>query len=177
MEPPERPSYLAVAYIVRTRGNRGEVLADLHTDFPARFNQLEEVWLAFPDHSRRCFRLQECWEHKGRQVLKFWGVDSISAAEALVGAWVEVESRDAVILPEGTYFDHDLTGCRVVDQSGRDLGIVKEILRIEGNNQLVVGIGTGEYLIPAKEGICKEISIPEKRITVELPEGLMDLNP
>jgi 16S rRNA processing protein RimM len=176
VEPPERPSHLAIGYIVRTRGNKGEVLAELHTDFPARFSQLEEVWLAFADRSRRRYKLQESWEHKGRQVLKFSGVDSISAAEELVGAWVEVESRDAVVLPEGTYFDHDLTGCRVVDQNGRDLGVVKEVFRIPGNNQLIVEGVTGEYLIPANGAICKEVSIEEKRITVELPEGLMDLN-
>jgi 16S rRNA processing protein RimM len=176
VEPLERPSYLAVACIVRTRGNRGEVLAEPHTDFPARFNLLEKVWLAFPDQSRRCFKLEECWEHKGRQVLKFAGVDSITAAEALVGAWVEIEAGDAVSLPEGTYYDHDLAGCKVIDQDGRELGIVKEVLRIPGNSQLVVESGSGEFLIPAKEGICKEVSIPDKRITVELPEGLMGLN-
>jgi 16S rRNA processing protein RimM len=176
VEPLERSSYLAVAYIVRARGNRGEVLAELHTDFPARFNLLEEVWLAFPDRARRCFKLEECWEHKGRQVLKFAGVDSITAAEQLVGAWVEIEAGDAVILPKGTYYDHDLAGCRVIDQGGRELGIVKEVLRIPGNNQLVVESGSGEFLIPAKEGICKGVSVPDKRITVDLPEGLMDLN-
>lgn len=176
MEPFERPSYLAIACIVRTRGNRGEVLAELHTDFPARFNLLEKVWLAFPDRSRRCLKLEECWEHKGRQVLKFAGVDSITAAEELVGAWVEIQAGDAVTLPEGTYYDHDLAGCSVVDQNGRVLGTVKEVWRIPGNNQLVVENDKCEFLIPAKEGICKEVSIPEKRITVELPEGLVDLN-
>ena len=176
MEPSERPPYLAVAFIVRTRGNRGEVLAELHTDFPARFNQLEEVWLAFPDQSRRQYRLEESWEHKGRQVLKFEHVDSISAAEELIGAWVEIDAGDAVALPEGTYFDHDLAGCRVIDQSGNEIGFVREVLRIPGNNQLVVESAAGEFLVPAKEGICKEISISEMRITVELPEGLVDLN-
>ena len=176
MEPSERPSYLAIARVVRTRGNRGEVLAELHTDFPTRFNLLEKVWLAFPDRSRRCLKLEECWEHKGRQVLKFAGVDSITAAEELVGTWVEIEAGDAVILPAGTYYDHDLVGCNVIDQSGRRLGTVKEVWRIPGNNQLVVESDRGEFLIPAKGGICKEVSIPDRRIMVELPEGLMDLN-
>ncbi len=176
MEPAERPSYLAVAFIVRTRGNKGEVLAELHTDFPARFNQLEEVWLAFPDRSRRRYRLEECWEHKGREVLKFEAVNSISAAEQLVGAWVEIESVAAVALPEGTYFDHDLVGCRVIHTDGSELGVVREVLRIPGNNQLVIDGARGEFLVPAKEGICKEISISDRRITVELPEGLVDLN-
>jgi len=177
VEPLERPSYLAIARIVRTRGNKGEVVAELHTDFPARFNLLEKVWLEFPDRSRRCLALDECWEHQGRQVLKFAGIDSISAAEDLVGAWVEVEAAEAVKLPEGTYYDHDLAGCAVIDQNGRQVGTVKEVWRITGNNLLIVDNGSGEFFIPATEGICKEVSIAGKRITVELPEGLVDLNP
>jgi len=176
VEPLERPSYLTVAYIVRTRGNRGEVLAEPHTDFPARFNLLENVWLVFSDRPRRCCKLEECWEHKGRLVLKFAGVDSIAAAEQLVGAYVEIEAGEAVVLPQGTYYDHDLAGCRVIDRAGRELGIVREVLRIPGNSQLVVESGGGEFLIPAKGDICKEVSIADKRITVDLPEGLMDLN-
>jgi 16S rRNA processing protein RimM len=172
-----RHSYLAIARIVRTRGIRGEVLAEIHTDFPARFTQLENVWLSFADQRRRRFALEECWEHKGRIVIKFQGIDSIPSAETLIGAWVEVAAEDAVSLPDGTYFDHDLTGCRVVTSDGLDIGVVREVLRIPGNNQLVVeGGAAGEILIPAHESICKEVSVSEKRIVVELPGGLLDLN-
>ena len=87
-----------------------------------------------------------------------------------------VELANAVPLPEGTYFDHDLVGCAVCSLDGEDLGKVKEVLRISGNNQLVVTGKRGEFLLPAVEGICREVSIEEKRIVVELPEGLIDLN-
>jgi 16S rRNA processing protein RimM len=120
--------------------------------------------------------LEETWRHKGRQVLKFAGVDTISAAEELVGAWVGVPVEEAVPLPEGTYFDHDLAGCLVRDPQGRKLGTVVEVLRISGNNQLVVRGDCGEFLIPAAEPICKSVSISGKEIIVDLPEGLMDLN-
>jgi len=176
VEPAERPAYLAVALIVRTRGNKGEVLAELHTDFPARFNLLEDVWLASADGSRRRVRLEECWGHKGREVLKFAGVDSISAAEQLVGSWVEIEADQALILPEGTYYDHDLIGCRVLDRGGNYLGEVAQVQRIPGNNLLLVRGEKGEFLIPAAGEICREVSIPDKRIVVEMPEGLKDLN-
>ena len=177
MEPSGRHSYLAIARIVRTRGIRGEVLAEIHTDFPARFHLLEEVWLSFADERRRHFALEDAWEHKGRIVLKFQGIDSASQAEKLKGAWVEIETDDAVPLPEGTYFDHDLSGCVVVTVEGREIGVVREVFRIPGNNQLVVDGGpAGEILIPAHEGICKSVSISEKRIVVDLPEGLLDLN-
>ena len=57
--------------------------------------------------------LEDTWEHKGRIVLKFAGVDSISAAEPFAGCWVEIPADQAMPLPEGTYFDHDLIGCAV----------------------------------------------------------------
>lgn len=175
MAPDTQPSFLAIARIARTRGNRGEVLADLYTDFPDRFNALEEVWLEFADGHRVRVTVEDTWEHKGRRVLKFAGVDDISAAEAFVGCWVQVPAEQAVELPEGTYFDHDLVGCRVLDTAGNCFGVVEEVLRIAGNSQLVVKGHDREYLIPAVGSICIRISIEGKQILIDPPEGLMDL--
>jgi 16S rRNA processing protein RimM len=176
VEPNARPSFIAIARIVRPRGNRGEVLADSHTDFPARFDLLKEVWLSFQDGHRQVFVLEDCWEHQGRLVFKFAGVDSISSADELRGAWVEVTADLAVALPPGSYFDHDLVGCEVCNGQGKILGKVAEVLRITGNSQLVVRAENGEFLVPATAEICREISTEQKRIVVELPEGLIDLN-
>ncbi len=176
MEPAARPSYIAIARITRPRGNRGEVLADLFTDFPARFDALEEVWLQWEGGQRRRAALEESWPHKGRQVLKFAGIDSIAAAEGLVGAWVEVAVEDAVPLPEGTYYNYELVGCSVREAGGKLLGTVTDVLSVAGNNQLVVAGPRGEFMIPAVAAICKRVSIAEKEILVDLPEGLIDLN-
>lgn len=151
-------------------------MADLFTDFPARFDALEEVWLELEDGRRAKFVLEGSWSHKGRQILKFRGTDSISAAEVLAGAWVEVALEDASPLPEGTYYNHDLIGCSVRRTSGELLGLVSSILPIAGNNQLVVTGEHGEFMIPAVDAICRHISIEEKVILVDLPEGLIDLN-
>jgi 16S rRNA processing protein RimM len=176
VEPVAEPTYIVIARIARTRGNRGEVLADLYTDFPSRFNALREVWLVHADGRRERFALEEVWIHQGRPVLKFLGIDTISSAEQLAGAWVEIDSAQAVSLPEGMYFDHDLIDCTVYDARGESLGRVKEVLHIAGNDQLVVAGINGEFLLPAVGEICKEISIAEKRILADLPIGLMDLN-
>ena len=175
MEPDTQTSFIAIARIARTRGNRGEVLADLYTDFPDRFNALEEVWLEFADGRRVRVAVEDTWEHKGRRVLKFAGADNISAAEAFVGCWVQVPSEQAVELPEGTYFDHDLVGCSVLDAGGNCFGVVEAVLRIAGNSQLVVKGPDREFLIPAVDSICIRISIEEKKILIDPPEGLMDL--
>jgi len=171
-------SFIAVARIARTRGNRGEVLADLLTDKPDRFNGLVDVWLEFDDGRRQTRtrkKLEDVWEHKGRQVLKFEGVNSISEAEAWVGCWVMIPADQAMELPEGAYFNHDLVGCAVTGIDGARIGTVNRILDIAGNTQLVVSGSNREYLIPAVKSICVEISIPEKRIVVDPPEGLLDL--
>jgi 16S rRNA processing protein RimM len=170
-----QPSFIAIARIARIRGNRGEVLADLYTDFPDRFQALEEVWLEFDDGRRQKMTLEESWGHKGRIVLKFAGVDTMDAAAQFVRCWVEIPSEEAVPLPEGTYFDHDLVGCAVQDTRGKQLGTVDEILHFAGNSLLVVKDADREYLIPVAESICIRISVPEKRIVVDPPEGLMDL--
>ncbi len=175
MEPDTQPSYIAIARIARTRGNRGEVLADMYTDFPDRFHALEEVWLEFADGRRMRVALKEAWEHQGRQVLKFAGIDDIGAAEALVGCWVQIPSEQAVKLPEGTYFDHDLIGCLVQDIHGTAVGVVDDILRIAENSLLVVKGSGREHLIPAVASICVRISIEEKQILIDPPEGLLDL--
>ena len=175
MAPDAKPSFITIARIARTRGNRGEILADLYTDYPDRFDALEEVWLEFDDGRRQRMALENTWVHMGRRVMKFAGVDTISSAEGFVGCWVEIPADQAVQLPEGTYFDHDLVGCAVVDTHGVQLGVVKGILRIAGNAQLVVQGSDREHLIPAVADICVRISIGEKQILVDPPEGLMDL--
>ena len=171
-----KPSRIAIARIARTRGNRGEVLAELYTDFPARFEALEDVWLEAA--SGECTRatLEGAWEHRGRVVLKFVGYDSISAAEALVGSWVTVDSCDEVQPPPGAFFDHELVGCRVQDTRGQVLGEVSDVLRIPGNHLLVITGAQGEVLIPVSESICRTISVERREIVVDPPEGLLDLN-
>ena len=176
MEPDAQPSFIAIARIARTRGNRGEVLADLYTDFPDRFNALEEVWLEFADGHKVRAVIEDTWEYKGRIVLKFAGIDDISSAEAYAGCWVQIPAEQAMKLPEGTYFDHDLIGCSVQDTRGNSLGVVKEVLRIAGNSQLVVKGPNCEYLVPAVDSICIRISVKEKQILIDPPEGLMDLS-
>jgi 16S rRNA processing protein RimM len=175
VEPDAQPSFITIARIARTRGNRGEVLADLYTDFPNRFDTLDEVWLEFEGGRMQRMALENSWEYRGRRVLKFAGVDSISAAEVFAGCWVAIPADQAIQLPEGTYYDHDLIGCSVQDTRGNQLGVVNDILRIAGNSQLVVKSSAREFLIPAVEAICIRISVADRQILVDPPEGLMDL--
>jgi 16S rRNA processing protein RimM len=166
---------ISVARIARPQGNRGEVIADLLTDFPERFARLGRVYVKRADGRLLLLDLENSRMHKGRVALKFAGCDTVSGAEELRDARVLVPRDQLVELPEDTYYDFDLIGCEVVAIEGRHLGRVEEVLNYGAAPLLVVRGGARELLIPLVLSICVEISTERKRIVVNPPEGLLDL--
>jgi 16S rRNA processing protein RimM len=164
-------AWVAIALLGKPRGNRGELTAIGLTSKPERFESLERVFLS--GHSEP-FVIEEIWEHKGGLVFKFEGVDSISEAEALHGCEVRVPTSERVQLDPGEYFDSDLTGCEVVEQTtGNRLGKVTALQDGGGSGLLVLDDST---LIPFASSICVLIDVSRKRIEVKLPDGLLDVN-
>lgn len=166
---------VAIARIVKTRGLRGEAVADLLTDFPERFTGLEAVIGLMPDGKRRDLNLEKAWFQKDRVILKFQGFDTVESAETLRNVEICVPEEDAVELSEGEFFDWQLEGCRVEAVDGTGIGTVKELMRTGGTELLVVEGGTKEYLIPFAETICTDVDIENKLIRVDPPEGLLEL--
>lgn len=165
---------VAIAKIVKSRGLRGELIADLLTDFPERFDDLETVLGLFPNGEKRELKIEKFWFQKGRIILKFAGFDSIETAETLRGTEICVSETDVIELDEGEFFDWDLESCEVETIEGEKIGVVKELMRTGGTEILVVVGETKEYLIPFAETICVEVDIENKLIRVDLPEGLLD---
>jgi 16S rRNA processing protein RimM len=165
---------VAIAKIVKPRGLRGEVVADVLTDFPERFEGLEEVTAKYPDETRGGLKIEEFWFQKQRIVLKFDGIASVEEAEALRGVEICVPESAAAKLDEGEYFDWQLAGCEVETLEGDRIGTVREIMRTGGTEILVVEDGPREHLIPFAETICPEVDIENKRIVVDPPEGLLE---
>lgn len=170
-------AFRTIARILKPQGRRGEVAAEILTDFPDRLLELRRVWLWDGENARECAAVEQAWFHKTFVVFKFAGVDSISAAQALRGSEVQVEESPA--LPAHTYFVSDLIGCRVVDlASGAELGRVRELVVTGGTDLLSVRDVAGrELLIPFAQEICRRIAPDDKVIEVLLPQGLTDLNP
>ena len=166
---------VVIARIVKTRGLRGEVVADLLTDFPERFEGLEDVILRPLDGAgRRELKIEKFWFQKGRVILKFAGLDTIEEAEKLRDRDVCVPEEDAVELEDDEFFDWQLAGCRVETIDGNAIGEVTEVMRTGGTEiQVVAGDGK-EYLVPFAETICTEVDIENKIIRVDPPEGLLD---
>ena len=165
---------VAVAKITRTRGLKGEVVCDILTDFPERFDDLDDVIAVMPDGKRRELKLEKYFFHNGRVVLRFEGYDSIERGETLRGADICVSENDAIELEEDEFFDWQLAGCCVETIDGTPIGEVTELMRTGGTELLVVKGETKEYLIPFAEAICVEVDVENKLIRVDPPDGLLE---
>ena len=173
--PPEE-DLIVVAHIVKTRGLRGEVVADLLTDFPDRFENLTSLIGISSDGVRRSLQIEEQWLHGKRLVLKLAGFDSIDEAKELVDYALAVPAEDRISLPTDTFYDWELVDSRVGTVSGEQIGYVKEIMRTGGVEILKVVDETGrDRLIPMASDIVVEIDKEKKLIRIDPPEGLLEL--
>jgi len=169
-----REDLVAIARLVKPRGLRGEIVADVLTDFPDRFENLETVMLIRPNGDAAEIEIEQFWFQKNRIILKFSGFDSIEAAETLRDSEICVAETEAVELEANEFFDWELEGCAVETIEGEQIGTVKELMRTGGTEILVVAGKTKEYLIPFAETICTSVDIEQKLIKVDAPEGLLD---
>ncbi len=167
---------VAVAHAVKTRGLRGEIAADLLTDFPARFTDIKHLIAVSPTGKRTTLPLESYWLHGERIVLKFAGYDTIEAAEELIGYDLAVPEAECVELAEDEFYDWQLTGCMVETVEGTNVGCVSRVWHTSGTPVLVVDDREKkhEHLIPLAETICVEIDTAHKRIRIDPPEGLLE---
>jgi 16S rRNA processing protein RimM len=169
---PSDSEWVTVAVLGKTRGNRGEITARALSSKLDRFEKLTEVFL-FGSGER--YEVESTWFHQDHLIFKFRGVDSISDAERLSGSEVRLPISERIPLEPGEYFQSDLIGCDVVDrQTGESYGRVTGWQDSGGPGLLEV---EGSMLIPFVRAICVDIDPAARRIAVELPEGLKDLNP
>lgn len=178
------PTRVTLARILRPHGRHGEVAAEILTDFPDRLMRLASAELSDGKSPPRCVTIRSCWLSKsrgGQAIFHFAGCDSISEAKRLVGLEVQLPITERVALPAGSYYVTDLIGCDVFDaRSGKQLGVVGEVEftgeAVAGTPILVVAAPTNQLLIPLATDICTRIDTAARRIEVNLPEGLRELN-
>ena len=167
---------VVVARVARTRGLRGEVIADLLTDFPQRFDVLETLIAVAPDGSQRSLQIEEHWFQGDRIVFKFTGYDSIEAAKEFAGIELAVPASDRAELAAGQFYEWELKGCRVESIDGEFIGRVTEVMRTGGVEILVVVDDRDqEFLIPMAKDICISVDVEKKLIRADPPEGLLEL--
>jgi 16S rRNA processing protein RimM len=165
-----------VARVVKPQGRRGEVAAELLTDFPERFAERRRLLALQHDGTRRELQMESHWPHKGRMVFKFAGVDSISAAEELSGCELQIPLEERAELEAGAAYVGDLIGCVVTD-GGRELGEIVEIQSGAGDAPLlVVRSGKKEWLVPFAAEFVTRLDVGAKRLDMRLPEGLLEVD-
>lgn len=168
---------IIIARAVRTRGLKGELVAELLTDFPERFEKVNTLVGVSPDGQRKELELEDYWFQNDRVILKFKNYDSIESANTLVGFEVGVPESERVELASGEFYEWQLSGCSVENTQGQTIGTVREVLRTGGVELLVV-VDDGaqhEYLIPMAGDIVLNVDIPGKKILIDPPEGLLEL--
>jgi 16S rRNA processing protein RimM len=179
-------AWVWLARIRRPQGRKGEVFADILTDFPEKFSERRQLWLLAEGASGarpaapREVELGAHWLHKGGIVLHFAGVDSISSAETLAGLVVAIPQAERVPLSADEVYIGDLIGCTLIDVAGSSpvvVGEIEDVDRSAGPVALLVVRGAGgEVLVPFAKSFMRRIDIEGRRVEMALPEGLADLN-
>jgi 16S rRNA processing protein RimM len=197
---PQTPDqWVWLARIRRAQGRKGEVFAEILTDFPEKFAERRQLWLlrehapdppgqrlpetgvSVPPSSPTPVQLKHHWLHKGGVVLHFDGVDSISDAEKLAGLLVVIPREERAALNEDEVYIADLIGCALVDAAQGDapvlVGNIENVERDAGPVPLLMVRGpAGEVLVPFARRYLRKIDLEGKRVEMALPEGLVDLN-
>lgn len=165
--------YLDIGKVINTHGVRGEVKVLPLTDDPRRYNLLKCLFI---DHKDKLEKISiESVRYQNNLVLiKFTGIETLDDAEKLKNKVLKIYRKDAVKLPEGSYFICDIIGLKVFNMLGKELGTVKNILKTGSNDVYVVDNKEKEILIPALKAVVKSIDIEEGKMLVDLPEGILE---
>jgi 16S rRNA processing protein RimM len=173
--------WITLAVVIKTQGRRGEVAVELHTDVPDRFRQEMRLWALAKDGQRGEVTVQDLWPHKSLLVLKFQGIETISDAEPLVGAELQLPRGERARLEPGWTYLSDLIGCTVLDGQ-REIGEIEDVQFGAGEAPLLVVRSKEQrsaklpYEIPFAEAFLEKLDLEGKQVRMRLPEGLLEVN-
>jgi 16S rRNA processing protein RimM len=165
---------LLVGRVARAHGNRGQVIVNPETDFPAERFAAGNVLIVEHEGGTVERRITAVRFQQGRPIVSLDGIDTMNDAEALAGAELKVPASALAPLPAGTYYRHDLVGCEVRTKDGRVVGTVTDVQGPLERSLLVVAAAGGEVMIPMVEGIVLEVDAEARRILADPPDGLID---
>ncbi len=165
---------LQVGIISSTHGVKGEVKVFPTTDDVKRFKGLKNVML---DTGKDMVELEIEGVKFFKQfaILKFKGIDSLNDVEKYKGKSLWVNRENAVKLRKDEYFVVDLIGIAVMDEKGKVLGTLTDVIETGANDVYVVDMGDGkEVLLPAIKECILEVSVENRKMTVHMMDGLLD---
>jgi 16S rRNA processing protein RimM len=166
------PVYLAVGLLRRTHGLRGDLLLEVYTDFPERLRPGTKILVGDAHQPLKITRRRP---HNDGLILGFEGLATAEQAGVWRGQVAYVPAEDRPALPEGEYYHHQVIGLTVFDESGKELGVLAEIIETGANDVYVVKPGAGnEILLPALKEVILAVDLPAKTMRVHLLPGLVD---
>jgi 16S rRNA processing protein RimM len=166
----------AVGRIARAHGIRGQVIVNPDTDFPAERFRAGAVVFVERQGVVEPLTLTSLRFQRERPVVGIAGVGTMNEAQVLAGLELRVPVGDLAPLGDGTFYRHDLVGCAVETRAGAMVGTVAGVEGTPSGSRLVVAAGAGEVLIPLVSAICTSIDPVAKRIVIDPPAGLLELN-
>jgi 16S rRNA processing protein RimM len=178
----ESQSWVHLARLIRPQGRRGELLAEILTDFPERFAAMRSAFLLRDANTPpKPIAVEQSWLHKGKVVLKFAHVDTISAAEDLRGAEIVVPAAERVQLEPDAIYISDLIGCQLVDMQTADavpFGTIRDVMQQQESADLLVVVAKdgSEHWIPFAKAYLVRMDLAGRRLEMNLPPGLLDVN-
>jgi 16S rRNA processing protein RimM len=165
--------YIAVGKIIKVYGVQGHIKAIPYSGFPDRFTHLRMVYIEGGEGM--CgFILEDVQVQNEVSLLKLRGIETRETAGTFVKKELWVPEEQQIELPEGEYFIHDLIGLEVFDTDGESVGKLEEVLLNAGNNVYVVREDQREILIPAVPEFIKLIDLQQKKMVVQLIEGMLE---
>lgn len=163
--------YLAIGFLRRPHGVQGEIIMDLHTDFPERIKTGRKVYIG---ENYEAFTIGAARPHSNGLLVKIRGFDSPETAGRFRNQWVYVQASEVPALPEGKYYKHELIGLTVMTDANDKLGVLNEVLETGANDVYVVVQEDGkEILLPAIADVVLDVNMVDRVIKVHLIDGLI----
>jgi 16S rRNA processing protein RimM len=168
--PDGEPVYLVVGFLRRAHGVQGEIIMDLHTDFPERFRSGRKL---FVGKEHKVMTVENVRSHAKGMLIKFKGIETPEETARFRNQWVYIKATDAPPLPEGQIYQHELFGFQVIDENENLLGELVEIIETGANDVYVVKNEAGkEILLPAIPSVILDLDSVRRFMRVHLLEGL-----
>ncbi len=165
---------MAVGKISGAVGLRGEVKLVRWADSLERFGLLKKVRVGSDEHSHKEFDVENARTAGAGIVLKFAGVEDRSSAEGLAGLLVMIPADDIVQPAKGSFFIDDVLGMKVLTEEGKEVGVVREVLRLPSNDLWQVETKSGTILIPAVKEFIRKVDVVSKTVVIHEIEGLLE---
>ena len=165
--------YLHIGEIVNTHGVRGEVKIIPLTDDIRRFDDLANVYIEENDTNRKEYEIESVRYHKQFVIMKFKGIDDMDTAMKLKTKFLAVHRKDAVKLPEDTYFICDLIGLTIIDDDLGEVGKIEEVIKTGSNDVYVTTYKNKPLCIPVLTDVVNHIDIENGIVEVKIPKGLL----